>query len=225
MSATATTLLPRLREFADLREELANSLTHGCGLALSIAGLPVLIILAVLHGTAWHIVSCAVYGATLVALYASSTAYHSCRSEKMKQVFRVCDHSAIYLLIAGTYTPFTLITLRGPWGWTLFGLAWGLCIIGVTAKALAAHRFMGLSIALYVAMGWMVLIAVKPLLAAMPAAGLEWLFAGGIAYTAGLVFFAWEALPFNHAIWHVFVLAGSACHYVAVVWTVLLPPR
>ena len=221
MSAGPSTLIPRLREAAALREELANSLTHGCGLALSLAGLPILIWLSWTRGTVWHLVSCAVYGSTLVLLYASSTAYHSCRSENWKRVFQIFDHSAIYLLIAGTYTPFTLITLRGPWGWTLFGLAWTICVVGVLLKALAAHRFLLASYVMYVVMGWMVVVALKPLLAHLTSLGVEWLFAGGIAYTAGLVFFAWDTLPFNHAIWHVFVLAGSACHYMAVITTIL----
>jgi hemolysin III len=209
-----------------LREEVANSLTHGFGLALSLAGLPVLIWLAVRHGTAWHIVSCSIYGATLVLLYASSTLYHSLRAPAAKRVFRIFDHSAIFLLIAGTYTPFTLVTLRGPWGWSLFGAVWGLCVVGIVLKAVAAQRFRVASLLLYVAMGWMGIIAIQPLLLLAGKWGLALLLAGGVAYTAGLIFFALETiLPYSHAIWHLFVLAGSACHYLAVVLIVLLPKR
>jgi hemolysin III len=209
-----------------LREELASSLTHGFGLALSIIGLPVLIWLAVRYGTAWHIVSAAVYGATLVVLYGSSTAYHSCRRPAWKRVLRHFDHCAIYLLIAGTYTPFTLVTLRGPWGWGLFAAIWTLCALGIAGKTLAANRLRGATVGLYVAMGWLAILALKPLLVALSWHGVAWLLAGGVAYTAGLIFFALDdVLPYSHAIWHVFVIAGSVCHFVVVVGGVLVPKR
>ena len=203
------------------QEELANSVTHGIGLALSVTGFAVLVVLAVLRGGAWHIVSCSVYGSTLVCLYAASTLYHSVRSPRVKRILNVLDHSAIYLLIAGTYTPFSLVILRGGWGWTLFGLVWGLSVLGVLFKVWFVDRFQIASTTVYLAMGWLVVIALKPLLALVPSGGLLWLLAGGVLYTAGVGFFAWRKLPYNHAIWHVFVLAGSACHYFAVLYYVL----
>ncbi len=203
------------------KEELINSITHGAGLALSVAGLVVLVTLAALKGTAWHIVGCSVYGATLVLLYSASTLYHSMRSPRLKRFFRIIDHSSIYLLIAGTYTPFTLVNLRGGWGWTLFGLVWGLAALGILFKIFFVGRFPIASTAVYLLMGWLVVIAIKPLLTLVPSGGLLWLLAGGLAYTAGVVFFAWEKMPYNHAVWHVFVLTGSICHYFAVLFYVL----
>ena len=203
------------------REELINSITHGVGLALSVAGLVVLVTLAALKGTAWHIVGCSVYGATLVLLYSASTLYHSMRSPRLKRFFRIIDHASIYLLIAGTYTPFTLVNLRGGWGWTLFGLVWGLAALGILFKIFFVGRFPIASTAVYLLMGWLVVIAIKPLLTLVPSGGLLWLLAGGLAYSAGVVFFAWEKMPYNHAVWHVFVLTGSICHYFAVLFYVL----
>ena len=203
------------------KEELINSITHGAGVALSIAGLAVLVTLAALKGTAWHIVGCSVYGATLVLLYTASTLYHSMRSPRVKRFFRIIDHAAIYLLIAGTYTPFTLVNLRGGWGWTLFGLVWGLAVLGVLFKIFFVDRFPIASTTVYILMGWLAVIAIKPLLAAVPSGGILWLLAGGLAYTLGVVFFAWEKIPYNHAAWHVFVLTGSICHYFAVLFYVL----
>jgi hemolysin III len=203
------------------REEIANSITHGIGLLLSLCGLSVLIVLAVLKGTAWHIVSCAVYGVTLVLVYSASTLYHSVPGEASRRIFKVLDHSAIYLLIAGTYTPFLLVTLRGGWGWTLFGMVWGLALLGIFYKIFFLDRFKVVSTAGYVVMGWLVVLALKPLLAVMPAHGMIWLAAGGLAYTGGVVFFAWQRLPYSHTIWHLFVLTGSICHYMAVLLYVL----
>lgn len=202
-------------------EELANAVTHGLGLALSVAGLAVLVVLASLRGTAWHIVACSVYGATLVALYAVSTVYHSVRHPRAKQIVRVFDHSAIYLLIAGTYTPFALVNLRGVWGWTLLGLVWTLAVAGILFKIFAGIRFPKLSTLAYILMGWLALIAIRPILTHVPLHGVEWLLAGGLAYTFGVVFYAWKRVPYNHAIWHVFVLVGSICHYFAVMFYVL----
>jgi len=201
-------------------EELANTITHGIGVGLSIAGLVLLVVRAAMHGDAWQVVSFAIYGSSLIMLYLASTLYHGFRSEGLKRVFRLLDHSAIYLLIAGTYTPFVLVTLRGPWGWTLFGIIWGLAILGVTFKLIFGHKYEILSTIFYVAMGWVVIIAIKPLIAALPAGGLAWLVAGGLAYTGGVIFYAWEKLPFNHAIWHGFVLAGSLFHFFTVWWYV-----
>ena len=203
------------------KEELANSITHGVGLALSGAGGVVLIVLAALRGDAWHVVGVSVFGATLVMLYSASMVYHIVRSPRAKRVFRILDHSSIYLLIAGTYTPFLLVNMRGGWGWTIFGLVWGLAVLGILFKAFFVERYGIASTAVYLAMGWIVVIAVKPLLASVAGGGIALLLAGGVAYSLGVVFFAWERFPFNHAIWHLFVLAGSVFHYFAVLFYVL----
>jgi hemolysin III len=223
--AVAGKLMSRVLTYRLSVEELANSVTHGIGLALSIAGFAVLLILAVMHGSGWHIVSCAIYGSTLVSLYAASTLYHGITSRRLKRMLRVCDHSAIYLLIAGTYTPFLLVNLRGAWGWSLLGVVWGLAMAGVIFKAWFVDHFSILSTIVYLLMGWLALVAVKPLLALVPLAGLIWLVAGGLMYTVGVVFYAWKKVPFNHVIWHVFVLAGSTCHYIAVIYAVILPAK
>ncbi|MBI5690415.1 MAG: hemolysin III family protein [Verrucomicrobia bacterium] len=197
-------------------EELANRLTHGCGAALSIAGLVLLVVHSARHGDAWHIVSTAVFGATLVLLYTASTAYHSSRGERVRRFLQRFDHAAIFLLIAGTYTPFLLVTLRGPWGWSLFGVVWGFTLVGVVLKFRFAGRFRILSTLLYLSLGWMVLIAARPLLAHLAPPGLWLLLAGGLCYTFGTVFYLWQRLPYQHAIWHLFVLGGSTCHWFAV---------
>jgi len=198
------------------REELWNAITHGIGIALSVAGLVWLVTWVSLRGTAWHIVSAAIFGATLVLLYTASTLYHSFRDERTKRLLRKLDHAGIFLLIAGTYTPFALVSLRGPWGWSLFGVTWGLAVAGVALKFWFTGRFHGLSTGIYIGMGWLVVIAARPMLASVPAAGLWLLLAGGLCYTGGTVFYLWERLPYHHAIWHVFVLAGSVCHFFAV---------
>ncbi len=198
------------------REEVANSLTHGLGAALSVAGLVLLVIRAAQHGDAWHVVSTAIFGTTLVLLYTASTLYHSLRGERLKQRLRKFDHAAIFLLIAGSYTPFVLVTLRGPWGWSLFGVVWGLAVAGMTIKFWLAGRFRLVSTLIYVAMGWLVLVAIKPLIAALPAGGMKLLVAGGLCYTGGAAFYLWKRLPYHHAIWHLWVLGGSACHWAAV---------
>lgn len=206
-------------------EELANSLTHGVGLALSIAGFLVLVVLAAMRGSAWRIVSCAVYGSTLICLYTASTLYHSIHSGRLKRVLKVCDHSAIYLLIAGTYTPFLLVNLRGGWGWSLFAVIWGLAMAGILFKVWFVEHFSVLSTAVYLLMGWLALLAIKPMLISVPHSGLLWLLAGGVLYTVGLVFYASKIVPYNHAIWHCFVIAGSTCHYFAVLCSVILPAK
>ena len=203
------------------REELANRLTHGLGVVFSIAGLVLMVVFATLHGDAWHVVSTAIFGGTLVLLYASSTLYHSFGSEPHKRVLQKFDHAAIFLLIAGTYTPFVLVTLRGAWGWSLFGVVWGLAVIGVALKFWFAGRFRFVSTGIYLGMGWLVMIALKPLVAALPAAGLRLLIAGGLCYTGGAVFYLWKRLPYHHAIWHLFVLGGSTCHWAAVFYYVI----
>ena len=202
-------------------EELANSVTHGIGLGLSVAGFAALLVLATVHGGAWRIVSCAIYGVSLICVYASSTLYHGLRSQRVKHIFKVFDHSAIFLLIGGTYTPFLLVNLRGGWGWSLLGIVWGLAAAGIVLKFWFVDRYPILSTGGYVLMGWLALIAVKPLLQAVPTIGLIWLLAGGLMYTVGVAFYAWKRIPYNHVIWHLFVMAGSACHYFAVVYSVI----
>ncbi len=203
------------------REELANRLTHGLGAALSVAGLGLLVVFSARYGDAWQVVSTAIFGTTLVLLYTSSTLYHSSRDDRRKVLLQKFDHAAIFLLIAGSYTPFLLVTLRGPWGWSLFGVVWGLAIIGVALKFWFAGRFRVVSTLIYIGMGWLVMVAIKPLMAALPAGGLKLLIAGGLCYTGGTVFYLWKRLPYQHAIWHLFVLAGSACHWVAVFFYVV----
>ena len=197
-------------------EEVANGLTHGAGAALSIVGLVLLITRAAAHGSPRHIVGCAVFGVALVLLYAISTLYHAIRQPRAKSVLRVLDHSAIFLLIAGTYTPFTLVSLHGPWGWSLFGVVWGIATAGIALRLTLRRRPTALFLALYLCMGWCVVVALGPLRAAVPPAGLALLVAGGHAYTAGVPFYVWKRLPFHHAVWHAFVLAGSALHFFAV---------
>ncbi len=203
-----------------LGEEIANSVTHGVGGLLALGGLAVLTTFAALRGSAWHVVTCSVFGATLVLLYTVSTLYHGIQHPRAKAVFRVLDHSAIFLLIAGTYTPFTLVNLRGAWGWSLFGVVWGLAVLGIVFQIGMLRRPVT-SVLLYLAMGWTVLIAVKPLLGSMAAGGLALLVSGGLAYTVGVVFYAWRRLPYGHAVWHLFVLAGSALHFLAVLFYVV----
>ncbi|HTZ39562.1 MAG TPA: hemolysin III family protein, partial [Syntrophales bacterium] len=198
-------------------EEFVNALTHGVGALLSAMGLILLVALAWQHGTTLHMVSCGIFGVTLVLLYTASTLYHSARSPRLKHLFRVFDRSCIYLLIAGSYTPFTLVTLQGSWGWTLFGLIWVLAAAGVVFQILFAQRFKILTTVAYLLMGWLAVIAIKPLIDSLPAGGFAWLLAGGLVYSAGALFYLWKRLPYNHAIWHLFVLGGSTCHYLAVV--------
>lgn len=217
--------MPRALSHRISAVELANTITHGIGLALSIAGFVVLLVLAAVRGNPRHIVSCAIYGATLVCLYAASTLYHGIPSPRRKRALRIFDHCAIYLLIAGTYTPFLLVNLRGGWGWSLLGIVWGFAMAGIVFKFLFVDHFPFLSTVIYLLMGWLAVIALKPLLAAVPASGLLWLLAGGLLYTLGVVFYAWKRLPYNHVIWHLFVLAGSTCHYVAVLYSVVLPAK
>lgn len=199
-----------------VREEIAHSAIHGLGVALSIAGLIALVLTARRTGDAWDVLASAVYGFTLILLYLTSTLYHGIPHARAKRVLRVLDHSAIYLLIAGTYTPLTLVSLRGPWGWTLFGLVWGLAILGITLKVAAMGRFRVLSLVLYLCMGWLVVIALGPLTAAVAHGGLVLLVLGGIAYTSGVLFYVWRQLPYHHAVWHAFVLAGSVLHFFAI---------
>ena len=202
-------------------EELANVITHGVGAALGIAGLAALVVGAARHGDVWRVVSFSIYGSTLVLLYLASVFYHGARSPRAKRLLQFFDHAAIYLLIAGSYTPFTLVSLRGSWGWTIFSLIWGLAIAGILLKVFFLGRLGWLSTLFYLLMGWLVVIAIRPVMDAVSLRGLVWLIAGGLAYTLGVVFYAWHRLPYAHAIWHLFVLAGSAFHYFAIFFYVL----
>ena len=200
----------------DLREELASALTHGLGATAALAGGAVLITLAAIHGNGWELGAAIVFGIALLLLYLASTLYHAIQHPVAKGRLKVFDHCAIYLLIAGTYTPFTLIGLRGTLGWWLFGIIWTLALAGVVFKLFYTGRFRGLSTAIYVAMGWLVVIAIGPVAAALDAWTLGWIIAGGVFYTLGTFFYMRESIPYAHAIWHLFCIAGSVCHYVAV---------
>jgi hemolysin III len=202
-------------------EELAHSITHGVGIVLSITGLAVLVALASLRGGATRIATCAIYGTTLILLYVASTLYHSIPLPGVKRVLRVLDHCAIYLLIAGTYTPFALVNLRGAWGWGLFAAVWTLAIAGVVFKSIATGRARVISVILYLLLGWAALWVLVPLSRVVPSRAMALLFAGGLAYTIGVVFYVWKRLPYHHAIWHVFVLAGSILHFFAVLESVI----
>ncbi len=210
-----------LAGYYSLGEEIANSVTHGIGAALSVAGLTLLVVLAAIYGDVWRVVSFSIYGSSLVILYLASTLYHSFQNPRVKSVFRVLDHASIYLLIAGSYTPFLLVSMRGVWGWSLFGVVWGLALIGVAFKVFFIGRYEVLATAAYVLMGWLAVIAFKEMLVRVPPGGVALLIAGGVTYTAGVIFYAWEKLPFNHAIWHLFVLGGSIFHFFAVLFYIL----
>jgi len=198
-----------------LGEEIANSVSHGIGCIAALVGLPLLVLGARPHG-ATAVIGAAVFGATAVVLYLSSTLYHALAPNRAKRVFQLVDHSSIFLLIAGTYTPFTLGILRGPMGWTLFGIVWALAAAGVAMKATIGVRYARFSTGLYLAMGWLALVAAKQLWFQLPAWGLMWLVAGGLAYTVGVRFFATDHHPYRHFVWHLFVMAGTACHFMAV---------
>jgi hemolysin III len=197
-------------------EELANTITHGFGLFLSVLGFVFLVVMASIKGDGWHIAACVVYGLSLVVLYAASTVYHGATSPKLKSVLQIVDHCCIYLLIAGSYTPFTLIVLRGTFGYGLFIFAWTFAAAGIFLKILFGKRFPAAAVVSYLLMGWVGVFAVQPLLAALGFAPIALVVAGGVAYSLGVIFFAWESLPHNHAIWHVFVLTGSIFHYLAI---------
>lgn len=202
-------------------ERWANVVTHGVGILLSITAIVVLTVYAALHGDAVRLVCVVVFGVTLLLMYTASTCFHCARHETFRHWFKVCDHASIYALIAGTYTPFLLVLVGGAWGWGLFGVLWGLTLVGSALKVFFVDRFEPLSVAIYVAMGWLALVAAKPFLNALPHGAMAWILAGGVAYTSGVAFFFWERLRFNHAIWHLFVLGGSACHFFAVLFYVV----
>ena len=191
---------------------------------MSAVGLIVLVVLATSYGDVWRIVSFSIYGATLIILYLASTLYHSFRNKRVKKIFKILDHSTIFLLIAGTYTPFLLISLRGVWGWILFGVIWGLSVSGIVFKAFFIDRFRKLSVLIYILMGWLCVVAIKQMVVRIPLGGLIGLTAGGVLYTTGVIFYAWRKLKFSHAIWHLFVLGGSICHYFSIFFY-LLPKR
>ena len=200
-------------------EELANSLTHGLGVVLSIAGLVVLVVCAAVYGNAWHIVSFSIYGSSLIVLYASSTLYHSVKPYTVKKVFRILDHSAIFILIAGTYTPFMLVNIGGAWGWSIFGIIWACTISGIVLNVFFIGKFQKLSIAIYMGMGWLCVAASKEIVTYVPHLSIALLVLGGLFYTFGVIFYVWRKLPYGHAVWHLFVLAGSIFHYCSVLFT------
>jgi len=200
------------------REEVANTISHGLGLLLAIAAVPVLIVSAMRAGSAHSIFGVSVFAATMVLLYLVSTLYHWLTHEPSKQLFRLFDHTAIFLLIAGTYTPFALGVLRGPWGWSMLAAVWVLALVGITLKMIARTRHSRITIALYVVMGWLAVVAIKPILALVPVPGILLILAGGVAYTGGLAFFAAQRIRYNHLIWHLFVIAGTVFHFFAVLW-------
>ena len=202
-------------------EEIFNSITHAIGALVSIAGLVLLIVFSSIYGNASHVISCTIFGFTLVLLYTASALYHSFRKPNLKQIFKILDHSCIYILIAGTYTPFLLITIKGVVGWSMLALVWSLTVIGVLFKVFFVHRFNIFSTIAYILMGWIIILAIKPLFQALPVGGLVLLICGGLAYTLGTIFYAWSRLPFNHTIWHLFVLTGSVCHFCAVMFYVI----
>jgi hemolysin III len=207
----------RLREREQSRgEEIANSVSHGVGVIASIVAAVYLMVTTVRQGPTAQIIGAGVFSVTMVLVYVTSTLYHATTRERPKRVFRVLDHAAIFLLIAGTYTPFTLGVMRGPWGWTLLVVVWSLAILGIVLTTVSKLRYPTLATAIYVAMGWLMVVGVKPLWANMEPWGLVWLLAGGVAYTGGVAFFAADRLRFGHLIWHLFVIAGTACHYIAV---------
>ena len=202
----------------NLREEIANSISHGLALVIALAALPVLILTAAEIGNTQFTIGAAVFGASIVVLYLASTLYHSVTHERAKHIFRQVDHCAIFLLIAGSYTPFTLGVLRGPWGWTLLAIIWALAVAGIVMKLVAGTRHWWLCMSLYIVMGWLALVAIKPMLTLIPLPGILLIFAGGIAYSGGLAFFAAHRIRYNHFIWHLCVIIGTTCHFFAVLW-------
>jgi hemolysin III len=199
-----------------IKEEIAHSVSHGIGALLSVLALVIMIIYSSQYGDAWHVVSSSIYGATLVMLYSSSTLYHAVTLPDLKKILQKLDHAAIFLLIAGTYTPFTLVNLRGGWGWTLFAMVWSIAIAGMIMELIVQKRYQRVSLGLYLGLGWLVMIAIEPMIANVATGGLILLLIGGLFYSLGVIFYVWETLLYHHAIWHLFVLAGSACHFFAV---------
>lgn len=214
---------PVIEHLETLAEAVSNAATHGMGFLLSVCAFIALIAYAMPYHNTFKMVSSIMYGGSLIAMYGSSTIYHSMPHSRstLKRFFRILDHSAIYLLIAGTYTPFALVSINGTWGWILFGIQWGFALFGITFKLIFGHRYGLLSTIIYLFMGWIGLVAIVPIWHALPAPALWWLLAGGLIYTGGVAFYLWERLPFSHTIWHMFVLAASACHFVAILFYVI----
>lgn len=204
-----------------LGEEIFNSVSHGVGTLLAIGGMVVLIAFSAIYANAWAVVSASIYGATLTILYAMSTLYHSLTNNKAKKFFRIMDHNSIFLLIAGTYTPFTLVALRGGLGWTLFGIVWGATVLGVIFNSINLEKYKKISLVCYIAMGWVIIMAIKPMIAALPIVSLIFLVLGGICYTGGVVFYAIKKIRYFHSVWHLFVLAGSVLHYFSVLFMII----
>lgn len=203
-------------KFYTKSEEIVNAITHGIGAALAIAALVILIVFSAISGTAWHVVSFTVFGATLFILYLESTLYHSLTNKRAKKLFRKFDHMAIYLLIAGTYTPYCLTVLRGPLGWTMFGIAWASAIAGITLKAFYTGKKDKLSTSLYVVMGWLIIVAIRSMYVRMTTSGFVFLVVGGMLYTIGAIIYSKDKIAYNHGVWHLFVIGGSACHFFSV---------
>lgn len=203
-------------------EEIMNAVTHGIGIALSIAGLVILVVFAALYGDAWKVVASSIYGASMIVLYTASTLYHSFSKTKAAKKLNMFDHISIYYLIAGSYTPFMLVNLRGAWGWSIFGVIWACAITGTILKIIYGHNFRKVSTIIYLAMGWMILIAIYPFVKNVELGGVIYLALGGLAYSLGVIFYKWKSLPFNHAIWHLFVLAGTILQFFAVLFYVVL---
>jgi hemolysin III len=203
-------------------EELAHSITHGIGFFIGIAVLVLLVVFSALRKGVWEVVSCSIYGTTFILLYLSSTLYHSARKPRTRKVMKIIDHSAIYLLIAGTYTPYALAPLRGTLGWTIFGAIWGSALVGIFFKAFFTGRFKWISLTSYLFMGWFCLVAVRPLFRELGTAGFVFLAVGGLCYSGGAVFYAWKSLKWSHTIWHIFVLAGSLCHFLSILFGIAL---
>lgn len=199
-------------------EEIANSISHGLALLIAIAALPLLVLNAAEIGSTHFTIGAAVFGSTIIVLYLASTLYHSLTHARAKHFFRQVDHCAIFLLIAGSYTPFTLGVLRGPWGWTLLTIIWTLAVAGIVMKLISGTRYWWLCMVLYLVMGWLAIVAIKPMVTLIPLPGILLIFAGGIAYSGGLAFFGAHRIRYNHFIWHLFVIAGTTCHYLAVLW-------
>jgi len=206
-----------------LIEEIAHSVSHGIGVILGIIGLVVMLWLSFEYGDVWHVVSVSIYGFSVILLYSASTLYHALTNVKAKRFFQLMDHAAIFVLIAGTYTPFLLVNLRGPWGWTLFVIIWSIAIGGVLLETMKKERIKWLSLTLYLGLGWMALVAMKPMLELVNTTGLLLLLAGGLLYSFGVIFYVRKQMVFHHAIWHVFVLAASVAHFFAVIYGVILP--
>ncbi|HKI89978.1 MAG TPA: hemolysin III family protein [Draconibacterium sp.] len=202
-----------------VREEIFNSVIHGIGTLLSVAALVILVDFAVVKGNIWHVVSFTIFGSTLVLLYLSSTLYHSLTRPKVKNLFARFDHAAIFLLIAGTYTPFVLTALRGPLGWSLFGIIWSLAIAGVVIRSIYLTRFHKLMVGIYLIMGWLFVIAIVPMIKSLPVLSIVFLFIGGACYSLGVIFYSWRKLKYGHGIWHLFVLAGSIMHFYSVLYS------